>query len=176
MRVISAGDIDDRLGPEGELASLRTEYPSLDAYLNRALAVNHDYNIPYGAGISEDGQTVYIDSRLDTMVNGVDCAQALATHETTEWALREFCGIGLDYAADPRGHRLANRAEYEKVNELLGNPGSGDYEANWEAYDDALDPQIRRIEHAEIGIAPADLALYPYEGTAILERLREAMS
>ena len=71
---MSAGDIDDRLGPEGELDSLRTEYPSLDAYLNSAPAINRDYNIPYGAGISEDGQTVYIDSRLDTMVDGVDCA------------------------------------------------------------------------------------------------------
>ncbi len=173
---MSAGDIDDRLGPEGELASLRTEYPSLDAYLNEAPnVINYMYNIPYGAGISENGQTVYIDSRLDTMVNGVNMSDALATHETTEWALREFCQIGTDYAADPRGHRLANRAEYEEVHRLLGaqfiNP-----EAAWEAYDDALDPQIRRIEHAEIGKAPADLALYPYEGTAILDRLREAMS
>src|SRR6266702_7291255 len=136
---MSAGDIDDRLGPEGELDSLRTEYPSLDAYLNSAPAINRNYNIPYGAGISEDGQTVYIDSRLNTMVDGVDCAQALATHERVEWALREFCQIGRDYAADPRGHRLANRAEYEMVHNLLWKQFEFPDDA-WEEYDDALDP------------------------------------
>ena len=166
---MSAGDVDDTLGPADELRRLRGVYADLDSYLSGAdrLPIVRA-SIPFGAGISEDGATRYIDSRLNCVVDNIDCSLALATHESTEWALREFCGIGLDYAADPRGHRLANRAEYTRVLSLG---------RTWEAYDDFIDPQIREIEHAPLIDVPKDLALYPYESdSALVEKLKAAQA
>src|SRR6202035_3796358 len=109
---MSAGDIDDRLGPEGSLEELRAKCPDLDAYLRIANALPwvKTFSIPFLAGISNDGQTRYIDHRLDTILRGFDISPALATHESVEWAIRRWTGIGEDYTTDPRGHRLANRA------------------------------------------------------------------
>ena len=103
---MTAGDIDDRLGPEGLLESLANETPALHDYLKQM--DNHPILracIPFGAGISTDGRVRYIDRRLDTVLNDVDISLALATHESVEWALREFCQIGVDYAKQPLGHR-----------------------------------------------------------------------
>jgi hypothetical protein len=172
---MSAGDIDDRLGPEGRLRQLRQDYPELDAYLAKAdtLPIQRVSGIPYGAGISTDGQTRYINSELQTVLDGVDISLALATHESVEWALRQFCGIGEDYQDDPSGHRLANRAEYEKVSELFGVTEETT-NGLWADYDGFLDPQLAALEHAEIIAPPKDLALYPYEGTPLYEKIREA--
>ena len=170
---MSTGDIDDRLGPEGRLEELRKEYPDLDNYLTglTSIVVNRDYDIPYTAGISTDGLTVYIDRRLNLDLDGKDLTPAVMTHECVEWALREFCSIGEDYQYDPTGHRLANRAEMEVAEHILGRGQEA-----WDLYDDFMDPQVRRIEHAKIEKVPSDLALYPYEGTAYLRRLKKAMT
>src|SRR5437899_2076992 len=94
--------------------------------------------VPFGAGISESGETVYIDPRLDTVVDGVNVDKALLTHEVVEWGLRQFARIGMDYADDPRGHRIANRAEYNTVTQLFPDL---EPEAAWERYDEFIDPQ-----------------------------------
>ena len=79
---MSSGDIDDILGPENGVAELRLKSVQLDTYLqyvdSRPILRAH---IPFGAGISEDGQTVFIDSRLDLNLNGVDVSPALATRQ-----------------------------------------------------------------------------------------------
>src|SRR5215831_16700836 len=122
---MSTGDIDDKLGPEGELVNLRQRYPDLDAYLRDAwnFVPVRTFFIPLGAGINEDGTRVYISYDIQTNIDGVECENALVRHETTEWALREYCGIGEDYASDPSGHRLANLAEHDRVIELLAGRG-----------------------------------------------------
>jgi len=170
---MTAGDIDDRLGPEGELGRLRSMYPDLDAYLRDA----EEYPIllascPFGAGISQDGKRRYVDPRLNTELNGVDLKPALVKHETVEWAVRLFCQIGVDYSFDPRGHRLANRAEYNKVSDDLF-PDLDPDEA-WEAYDEFLDPQLKALEDQPIPSPAKDLAMYPYIGTALYDKIRAA--
>jgi len=64
---MSAGDLDDHLGPAGELARLRATHPDLDAYLKWALDFGAGDAIPieraqapFGAGISRGGSRVYI--------------------------------------------------------------------------------------------------------------------
>ena len=42
-----------------------------------------------------------------------------AKYSSTTLQFNFFCQIGVDYADDPRGHRLANRAEYNKVSDLF---------------------------------------------------------
>lgn len=173
---MSAGDIDDRLGPEGELDRLKAENTELRAYLETINDLEIDTNewtIPYGFGISTDGRVRYGDHRLNCFLDGVDISIGPATHESVEWAVRRFCGIGEDYAHDARGHRLANRAEYEVVASLFPNLPPDDA---WDKYDDFLDPQIRKIEHAPLTKVPSDLALYPYEdANVMMRRLHEAM-
>ena len=176
---MSAGDIDDRLGPATELERLEATNAELRNYLAwaRASIAIERADVPFGGGISKDGQTVYIHPALDCIVSETDCIFAVATHEFTEWALREFCRIGEDYADDPRGHRLANRAEYDKVSELLGEGDALDNRDTWEAYDDHLDPQLTAIEHAPLTNVPKDLALYPYESDEkMLRKIREAQN
>lgn len=170
---MSTGDIDNTLGPEGELDRLRKQNVYLDQYLRKAWLFKpiKTFFILYGAGISEDGSRVYISYDIQSIVDGVECEQALVIHETTEWALREYCGIGEDYAADPTGHRLANRAEFECVNSLLA--GRDD---PWELYSEVIDEQVlidERHRYAERPI-PQDLALYPYE-QATRSKLIDAM-
>ena len=179
---MSAGDIDDRLGPATELERLEATNVELRNYLTWArehIRIERA-TIPFGGGISKDGKVAYVHPSLDCVVSGVDCIFAIATHEFTEWALREFCRIGEDYADDPRGHRLANRAEYDEVGRLLGDEGlDKDAAASeaWEAYDAHLDPQLTAIEHAPLTNVPSDLALYPYESDeAMLRKIREAQN
>jgi hypothetical protein len=170
---MTAGSIDDKLGPEGELEKLRRRSALLDTYIS-TMGTRPVYRagVPFGAGISQNGQFIYLDSRLDTVINGVDVGEALATHEQIEWALREYLKIGEDYEYDPRGHRLANRAEYEVVTLLF--PDLEPQEA-WDLYDEFIDPQIRKIEGEDLSNCPSDLATYPYEhDKALMEKIREA--
>jgi hypothetical protein len=171
---MSAGDIDDTLGPEGRLTALRSTFPDLDQYLSRVgdLKVERAC-VPFGAGISQDGLTVYIDPRIDTNCGGTDMSPALVVHESTEWALRTFCEIGEDYANDPTGHRLANRAEYVAVGLLLAHTAEDGEEA-WQIYDDFIDPQVMKLEFDTIGAMAPDLDLYPYAGARLEESVRTA--
>ena len=149
---------DSRLGPKNELILLRKRFIQLDTYLfhmeSRPVLRAH---VPYGAGISRDGQTVYIDARLDLHLNSVDLSPALSAHEQVEFGLRQFAKIGEDYAADPRGHRLANRAEYDKLSELFPNL---DADEAWNMYNKHLEPQIRAIENLPFENIPYNLATH----------------
>jgi hypothetical protein len=170
---MSAGDIDDRLGPEGELERLRAGNTELDSYLQTLDSIPiHRAGVPFGAGISQSGNAVYIDPRLDTDLDGVNLDRALATHEVVEWGLRQYAKIGVDYDYDPRGHRIANRAEYNTVAGLFPDL---DLEDAWEKYDEFIDPQIRRIEGEPLSGVPSDLATYPYEDDeAMMKKIKEA--
>lgn len=172
---MSAGDVDDRLGPEGKLEELRQEYPALNRYLLRTLPIIQAYpiSIPFTGGISKDGGTRYLDWRLKTIFRGKDIRRATARHEQVEWGLREYCGIGEDYEFDPRGHRLANRAEMEELSHIFEITSAIDEQGLWDAYDDFMDPQVRRIEHGPIQMVPKDLALYPYKGTHLERKMEE---
>lgn len=173
---MSAGDIDDQLGPEGKLTELRHEYPDLDTYLSKIGDLKIERAcVPFGAGISEDGQTIYIDPRINTILDGIDLAPALAIHESTEWGLRTFCAIGTDYANDPEGHRLANRAEHNAVGLLL-TAVADDADEAWKIYDDFINPQITKLEHDEIGAVAPDMDLYPYEGSRLLAYMEKAQA
>lgn len=158
---MSAGDIDNVLASEGELDWLRLHHPDLNAYLTMAWSLKpiRTFFIPAGAGISDSGKRVYISYDIQTIVDGIECESCLVRHETTEWGLRLFAGIGYDYFLDPRGHRLGNRAECDCALHLLGRDDA------WEIYSEIIDPQVvidERMEFDEKPV-PRDLALYPYE-------------
>lgn len=173
MKNMASGDIDDTLGPGAELDNLRRQNIELDQYLIRAWQFKpvRTFFIPFGAGISNDGERVYISYDIQTCIDGVECENALVRHETTEWALREFAGIGKDYAADPSGHRLANRAEFEMVAALLAPRDDP-----WGLYSEIVDEQVINAERTRFDERPIpqDLALYPYS-YGMRGKLQEAM-
>src|SRR5215472_5265749 len=137
---MSSGDIDVELGPE-------TGPPR-----HRIPIINREYDVPFGAGIAADGSKIYIDRHLHTRFRGVDISNVLATHELKEWEER---GPYSDR------HHLANRAEFDALRQVFP---SEDPTSLWRAYNNFLDPQIKRDEKENIERPPPDLALYPYEG------------
>jgi hypothetical protein len=169
---MSSGDIDDVLADQADWIQILSSNDDLRSYLHTAwqLSPIRLFFIPFGAGMNEDGTRVYISHDIQTVIDDIECAPALVRHETTEWGLRKFAGIGLDYLNDPTGHRLANRAEHDLVQVLLGDDG-------WERYSEIIDPQVLNSERTNLKDKPTpkDLALYPYEDEEI-ENLLEAMS
>lgn len=173
---MSAGDIDNTLGDLDYLNDLRAKDPKFDQYLTMAwnLSPNRNFFQPFGAGINVRGTRPYISYDIRTVIRDIECTPALVRHETTEWALREFFGIGEEYAADPRGHRLANRVEHDLVLVLLKDIADDP----WEIYNEIIEQQIVEAERRDFHELPVprDLALYPYEDDEdMLRALREAM-
>jgi hypothetical protein len=174
---MSSGDIDDFLGPSAELERLIATHADLRQYLEWARA-NIEIvraECPYTGGISTDLKVAFIDPRLNTILADTDIIRAPVTHEFTEGGLRKFCQIGIDYAEDPRGHRLANRAEYNVVMEILGPVFPGPTDDPWSIYDDFMDTQVRKIEKLPLTKVDPRLWLYPYESDPeMIRRIREA--
>lgn len=163
---MSAGDIDDVEADASELANFRRDYPDLDEYLKWAWEQRavRTFFIPFAAGISSDGKVPYISYDVQTIIDGIDLENALVRHETTEWGLRQFCGVGDDYGNDPIGHRIANNAEFTRVRSLMARPNALDI------YKEIIDEQVYRSERTSVKgrPIPRDLALYPYGEDPIL--------
>jgi len=171
---MSAGDIDDSEEPASTLYRLRAENREFDDYLRWAWQLKPIklFFIPYAAGINEEGTMVYISHDITTYFEGIELENALVRHETTEWALRYYLGIGEEYSDDPIGHRISNNAEFDRVRALLDRPNAIDLYEEW------IDPQIHTTERTDVKDKPIprDLALYPYEDDiALLDELQEEM-
>lgn len=153
---MSAGDIDDTLGSAAELLRLQRNYPLMAAYIGsiHALAINHSFDIPLGAGISQDGTIRYIDRHIQTRLNNWDLSPVLATHESVEWALVKWASMPY-----PEAHRLANRAEHDELFKLFP-------QVTWKLYSEFINPQVKGVEGEWVTMMPPNLAMYPYKGTA----------
>lgn len=170
---MSAGDIDDH-EYAGLLDKYRAESEELDEYLKLAWTFRpvRSFFIPFAGGMSEDGMTVYISHDIQTYFEGIDLETALVRHETTEWGLRRYLGIGEEYSDDPTGHRIANNAEFDRVRQLL------DRDNALKIYEEWMDPQVFTSERTQITgkPIPRDLALYPYEeDTKLYDELQQEM-
>ena len=78
-------------------------------------SINRSYEVPYLAGYSQDGKTIYIDRRFPTKTtfrNGktVDITRFIVVHESTEKALMDHLGMPYQQA-----HHLAIQAERKAV-------------------------------------------------------------
>jgi hypothetical protein len=171
---MSAGTIDDKEEPASTLTRLRLDNPDFNKYLEWAWSIKpiRTFFIPYAAGISENGKHVYISYDIQTEIDGVELENCLVRHETTEWALRYYLGIGEDYANDPLGHRISNNAEFDRVRQLMDRPDA------LEIYKEIIDEQVYRSEREAVEgrPVPRDLALYPYEDRPeFVDTLQEEM-
>lgn len=135
---------------------------------NRPVSFDWSWDIPYLAGYSKDGRTIFFDRHLPKMLKittggrFMAVAQFLQIHERWEKALIDV--LGWLYAA---AHEVATRAERTAV-EKAGY--------NWKAYESALKPYIKTDEGEPLMRVPPNLDLTPYKGeTALLARMRKAM-
>ncbi len=135
--------------------------------LQRRIEVNHDFDIPYLAGYSEDGRTVYIDRHLPrTMASqgrAVRLAPFLVTHEVVEKSLLDKLRLHYLHA-----HQIALRTERDAVR------AAG---VSWQAYQALMKRNGKPIDEEKVKAVPHDLDLTPYRDLkdfAVLDRLVKA--
>jgi hypothetical protein len=116
--------------------------------------INTEYDIPYTAGYSVDGKTIYIDrkfpKKFTTTVNQeVDLHKYLTIHEVTEKAMEDKLGIHFNPA-----HQIALGAEQAALHEdnVLVDEYYGFLE-RWVTYN---------LELKNIKKIPPDLDMKPY--------------
>jgi hypothetical protein len=131
-------------------------------------AINTSYDIPYAAGYSKDGRTIYIDRHMprSMLYKGKErnITNLLAVHEATESKLIHKLGFDYDHA-----HHIASEKEKAAV-EKAGIP--------WAAYDNFTERYVKTCEHEKIQKAPKNLDLTPYRDDhdeKDLKYLKEAM-
>ena len=134
------------------------------AIRRRVRAVNRDYDIPYIAGYSVDGHTVFIDRHLPRtfrwLMKTVRVEPFLLVHEIVEKALLDELRLHYLHA-----HQIAVRAERDAVK------AAG---VSWWAYQRFMKQHERQIEQEKLVKVPANLDLTPYRDEkdfGLLERL-----
>jgi len=131
--------------------------------------LDDSYDIPYLAGYSLDGKTIYVDRHLPELIHykkgqrirEYNPRYFLTIHESVEKALIDAFGWKYEHA-----HDIATAAERRAVIEAG---------LEWQPYQDAYRPFIKADEHEKIKKAPADLDLTPYEDDPkLVSRLKKA--
>ncbi|MBN8922397.1 MAG: hypothetical protein BGP10_12170 [Rhodanobacter sp. 68-29] len=125
---------------------------ALDAILRRVKKLDRAHDIPYLAGYSQDGKTIYIDRHLPKSFTfrgrTVEVDRFLILHEEVEKTLIDQLGLHYLHA-----HQIATRAEEAAVNAQR---------VTWKAYDRFMQKYVKSIGDERLQKVPADLDLKPY--------------
>ena len=106
-------------------------------------------DIPYAAGYSRDGKTVYVDRDVPKKFGDIDVDRYLIIHECIEKALMDALGLPYEYA-----HALATICE-ERAVQADGH--------DLAAYNAAWDKVIRKVgSRGKYPDVPKDLDTDPY--------------
>ncbi len=136
--------------PDWYVSSLMLDR-ALDAILRR-ITLDRRHDIPYLAGYSLDGKTIYIDRHLPTSfkIGGrvIQTDRYLVLHEAVEKTLLDQLGLHYQHA-----HQIALRAEEAAVR------ADG---IQWRGYDKAMQKYIKRIGDERLERVPKDLDRKPY--------------
>jgi hypothetical protein len=126
------------------------------------------FDIPYLAGYSIDGKTIFIDRHMPKSFiwkkRRVLTDRFLIMHEAVEKALIQMLGMHYLHA-----HQIALRAEQAAVR------AEG---IDWHAYDDFMQEHIKEIGDEELSKVPNTLDLTPYKDfhdTELIVRMRAGM-
>jgi hypothetical protein len=132
--------------------------------LRKRVKIDHSYDIPYIAGYSKDGRTIYLDRHLPrsfrSWTSRVYVTPYLVTHEIVEKALLDE--VGLHYL---HAHQIAIRTERAAV-EAAG--------ISWRTYERFMKRYEKAIEEEKLQRVPRNLDLTPYrdlEDFALLRKL-----
>ena len=125
---------------------------ALDAILRRVKKLDRRHDIPYLAGYSEDGETIYIDRHMPRSFKFrgrmVDTDRFLILHEEVEKTLIDQLGLHYLHA-----HQIATRAEQAAVR------AAG---VTWRDYDGFMQKYVKRIGDERLTKLPKDLDTKPY--------------
>jgi hypothetical protein len=125
---------------------------ALDAICRRVKKFDRKHDIPYLAGYSLDGKTIYIDRHMPRFFKyrrrTIDTDRFLILHEEVEKTLIDQLGLHYLHA-----HQIATRAEEAAVRAA----GIG-----WRDYDRFMQKYVKHIGDERLTKVPKDLDLKPY--------------
>ncbi len=137
--------------PEWYVSNLMLDR-ALDAVVRRAKRLDRKHDVPYLAGYSKDGKTIYIDRHMPRFfrVRGDKIAtdRFLILHEEVEKTLIDRLGLHYLHA-----HQIATRAEQAAVR------AAG---ISWRDYDRFVQKYVKRIGDERLTRVPPDLDTRPY--------------
>jgi len=137
--------------PEWYVSSLMMDR-ALDAVVRRVKKLDRRHDIPYLAGYSLDGKTIYIDRHMPKSFKlrgrTIEIDRFLILHEEVEKTLIDQLGLHYLHA-----HQIATRAEEAAVR------AAG---IEWEAYDRFMQKYVKHIGDERLTKVPKDLDLKPY--------------
>jgi hypothetical protein len=136
---------------------------ALDAILRRVKSLDREHDIPYLAGYSQDGKTIYIDRHLPKSFTfrgrTIEVDRFLILHEEVEKTLIDQLGLHYMHA-----HQIATRAEEAAVNAQ---------KITWKAYDAFMQKYVKTIGDERLRKVPVDLDLKPYRDYHDYDLLRQ---
>jgi hypothetical protein len=125
---------------------------ALDAILRRVKKLDRSHDIPYLAGYSMDGKTIYIDRHLPFSFKyrgrTIDVDRFLIMHEEVEKTLIDQLDLHYLHA-----HQIATRAEEAAVRAER---------ISWRAYDRFMQKYVKTVGDERLKKVPKDLDLKPY--------------
>lgn len=137
--------------PDWYISSLMMDR-ALDAILRRVKKFDRKHDIPYLAGYSQDGKTIYIDRHLPKSFTfrgrTIEVDRFLILHEEVEKTLIDQLGLHYLHA-----HQIATRAEEAAVHAQR---------ITWKAYDRFMQKYVKKIGDERLTKVPVDLDLKPY--------------
>jgi hypothetical protein len=135
---------------------------SVEAILKK-VKINREYDIPYLAGYSLDGKTIYIDRHMPKsfLSNGkrIKTDRFLILHEAVEKTLIDKLGLHYQFA-----HQIALRAEEAAVR------ADG---ISWHEYDNFMQKYIKYAGDSKLKRIPAKLDTKPYRDEQDKELLKK---
>jgi len=153
--------------PEWYVSTLMLDR-ALDAIVRRVKNLDRNHDIPYLAGYSNDGKTIYIDRHMPHSMKfrgrEVDTDRFLLLHEEVEKTLIDQLNLHYLHA-----HQIATRAEEAAVRAA----GVG-----WREYDRFMQKFVKTIGDERLIKVPADLDLKPYRDEHdfdLLKRMYESV-
>jgi hypothetical protein len=137
--------------PEWYVSSLMMDR-ALDAVVRRAKKIDRNHDVPYLAGYSKDGKTIYIDRHMPQVWKyrgrEIETDRYLILHEEVEKTLIDQLGLHYLHA-----HQIATRAEQAAVRAAS---------ISWHDYDRFMQKYVKRIGDERLTRVPRDLDLKPY--------------
>jgi hypothetical protein len=153
--------------PEWYISNLMLDR-ALDAIVRRVKHLDREHDIPYLAGYSKDGKTIYIDRHMPRTMKfrgrEIDTDRFLILHEEIEKMLIDKLNLHYLHA-----HQIAARAEEAAVR------AAG---ILWRDYDRFMQKYVKKIGDERLTNVPADLDLKPYRDEHdfdLLKRMYEAV-
>jgi len=150
--------------PEWYVSSLMMDR-ALDAVVRRVKKLDRRHDIPYLAGYSLDGKTIYIDRHMPKSFKfrgrTIETDRFLILHEEVEKTLMDQLGLHYLHA-----HQIATRAEEAAVS------AAG---VEWDAYDRFMQKFVKRIGDERLTKVPKDLDLKPYRDEHDSDLLRRML-